>query len=85
MKNPPVSRSRADSSVVIRPMQESDVPELLRLMRALVSFEPGQDFRLGEAAYDTIECASRRAAGSTDGDKNGTNVSRSFAPPAVRE
>jgi diamine N-acetyltransferase len=31
-------------------MTESDVPELLRLMRALVSFERGQDFRLDEAA-----------------------------------
>ena len=45
-----MSRARADSSVVIRPMTESDVPELLRLMRALVSFERGQDFRLDEAA-----------------------------------
>jgi hypothetical protein len=30
-------------------MDESDVPELLRLMRAIVSFECGQDFNLNEA------------------------------------
>ena len=39
----------ADSSVAIRPMRESDAPELLRLMRALVLFERGADFRLDEA------------------------------------
>ena len=50
MEKSPTSRARAASSVVIRPMTESDVPELLRLMRALVSFERGQDFRLDEAA-----------------------------------
>ena len=30
-------------------MNERDVPELLRLMRAIVSFERGQDFSLNEA------------------------------------
>jgi GNAT superfamily N-acetyltransferase len=50
MENPQQSRSRATASVVIRPMSESDVPELLRLMRALVSFERGKHFRLDEAA-----------------------------------
>jgi hypothetical protein len=30
-------------------MDESEVPELLRLMRAIVSFECGQDFNLNEA------------------------------------
>ncbi len=33
----------------IRPMAERDVPELLRLMHAIVSFERGQDFNLTEA------------------------------------
>ncbi len=33
----------------IRPMTERDVPELLRLMHAIVSFERGQDFNLTEA------------------------------------
>jgi ribosomal protein S18 acetylase RimI-like enzyme len=36
-------------AITIRPMNESDTPELLRLMRALVSFERGQNFNLNEA------------------------------------
>jgi ribosomal protein S18 acetylase RimI-like enzyme len=43
------SRPRAVTVVTIRPMNESDVPELLRLMRAIVSFERGQNFSLDEA------------------------------------
>jgi ribosomal protein S18 acetylase RimI-like enzyme len=43
------SRPRAATVVTIRPMNESDVPELLRLMRAIVSFERGQNFRVDEA------------------------------------
>lgn len=46
MENPASFRSQA---VTIRPMRESDVSELLRLMRALVSFERGENFRLDEA------------------------------------
>ena len=34
--------------ITIRPIRESDVPELLRLMQAIVSFERGQDFSLDE-------------------------------------
>ncbi len=37
------------TAVTIRPMSESDVPELLRLMRAIVSFERGRDFSVDEA------------------------------------
>ena len=37
------------TAITIRPMAASDVPELLRLMRAIVSFERGQDFRVDEA------------------------------------
>ena len=37
------------TAMAIRPMAERDVPELLRLMRAIVSFERGQDFRVDEA------------------------------------
>ena len=37
------------TAIAIRPMAERDVPELLRLMRAIVSFERGQDFRIDEA------------------------------------
>ena len=33
---------------IIRPMTRTDVPELLRLMRAIVGFERGRDFRLNE-------------------------------------
>jgi len=44
------SRSGASSTVTIRPMKQSDVPELLRLMRAIVSFERGENFSLDEAA-----------------------------------
>ena len=43
------SGPRTTTAVKIRPMDESDVPELLRLMRAIVSFERGQDFSLDEA------------------------------------
>jgi GNAT superfamily N-acetyltransferase len=35
--------------VVVRPMARPDIPELLRMMRALVAFERGTDFRLDEA------------------------------------
>lgn len=37
------------TDITIRPMNECDVPELLRLMRAIVSFERGQNFTLNEA------------------------------------
>jgi diamine N-acetyltransferase len=37
------------ASITIRAMKESDVSELLRLMRALVSFERGRNFNLTEA------------------------------------
>jgi ribosomal protein S18 acetylase RimI-like enzyme len=37
------------STITIRAMNESDVPELLRLMRAIVSFERGENFSLDEA------------------------------------
>jgi ribosomal protein S18 acetylase RimI-like enzyme len=43
------SHPPATAAVAIRPMRENDVPELLRLMRALVSFERGQNFNLDEA------------------------------------
>jgi len=43
------SRPRTPAAIAIRPMNENDVPELLRLMRALVSFERGQNFNLDEA------------------------------------
>ncbi len=43
------SRPRTTTAVTIRPMNESDVPELLRLMRAIVSFERGQNFSIDEA------------------------------------
>jgi predicted N-acetyltransferase YhbS len=43
------SRSQTTTAITIRPMNESDVPELLRLMRAIVSFERGQNFSLDEA------------------------------------
>jgi ribosomal protein S18 acetylase RimI-like enzyme len=43
------SRSRNTTAIKIRPMNESDVPELLRLMHAIVSFERGQNFNLNEA------------------------------------
>ena len=41
--------TESSHSAVIRPMTRSDIPELLRLMRALVAFERGTDFRLDEA------------------------------------
>jgi GNAT superfamily N-acetyltransferase len=43
------SRPRTTTAITIRPMNESDVPELLRLMRAIVSFERGQNFSVDEA------------------------------------
>ena len=43
------SHPRTTTAVTIRPMNESDVPELLRLMRAIVSFERCQNFSLDEA------------------------------------
>jgi ribosomal protein S18 acetylase RimI-like enzyme len=43
------SRPRLTTATTIRPMNESDVPELLRLMRAIVGFERGQNFSLDEA------------------------------------
>src|ERR1700761_4195360 len=49
MEKPTTSSPRAAAAVTIRTMTESDVPELLRLMRAIVSFERGQDFSLNEA------------------------------------
>jgi GNAT superfamily N-acetyltransferase len=41
-------RPGTTTAITIRPMTESDVPELLRLMRAIVSFERGQSFSLDE-------------------------------------
>lgn len=41
--------SELAGTVVVRPMTRSDVPELLDMMRALVAFERGTDFRLDEA------------------------------------
>ena len=35
--------------IKIRPMQQADIPELLRMMRALVAFERGEGFLLDEA------------------------------------
>ncbi len=43
------SRRPSTTTITIRPMNESDVPELLRLMRAIVSFERGQNFSIDEA------------------------------------
>jgi len=43
------SRPETTTTITIRPMNEGDVPELLRLMRAIVNFERGQNFRLDEA------------------------------------
>ena len=43
------SHPRTTTTITIRPMNESDVTELLRLMRAIVSFERGQNFNLNEA------------------------------------
>ena len=43
------SRPRTTTAITIRPMNESDVPELLRLMRAIVGFERGQNFSFDEA------------------------------------
>lgn len=40
---------RRTTAIAIRPMNESDAPELLRLMRAIVSFERGENFNLNEA------------------------------------
>lgn len=40
---------RPTVAVTIRPMIEHDLPELIRLMRALVTFERGKDFNLTEA------------------------------------
>jgi diamine N-acetyltransferase len=37
------------AAITIRTMNEGDVPELLRLMRAIVSFERGQNFSVDEA------------------------------------
>ena len=47
MKNSPEPRTIVP--VNIRPMNESDAPELIRLMRAIVGFERGQNFNLTEA------------------------------------
>jgi ribosomal protein S18 acetylase RimI-like enzyme len=49
MKKPVRSSPRATAAVTIRSMSESDVPELLRLMRAIVSFEHGRNFNLDKA------------------------------------
>ncbi len=49
MEQSPASVHHVGPEVTIRPMQEVDIPELLRLMRALVIFERGHDFRLDEA------------------------------------
>jgi ribosomal protein S18 acetylase RimI-like enzyme len=37
------------AAITVRPMGENDAAELLRLMRALVSFERGKNFQLTEA------------------------------------
>ena len=42
------SHPRTTVAITIRPMNERDVPEMLRLTRALVSFERGQNFKLDE-------------------------------------
>jgi ribosomal protein S18 acetylase RimI-like enzyme len=42
------SHPRTTVATTIRSMNERDVPELLRLTRALVSFERGQNFNLDE-------------------------------------
>ncbi|MGJ4942241.1 N-acetyltransferase family protein [Bradyrhizobium sp. HKCCYLS1011] len=43
------SHPQPTTALTIRPMEERDVPELLRLMHGIVSFERGQDFNLTEA------------------------------------
>ncbi len=43
------ARCRPTITTTIRPMIESDAPEVLRLMRAIVSFERGENFSLNEA------------------------------------
>jgi len=42
-------RRGAAAAITIRPMAESDVTELVRLMRAIVSFERGENFSIDEA------------------------------------
>jgi ribosomal protein S18 acetylase RimI-like enzyme len=49
MERPAKARPRTTTAITIRPMNEGDAPELLRLMRAIVSFERGLDFSLDEA------------------------------------
>jgi hypothetical protein len=43
------SHPQTTIAITIRPMNESDTPELLRLLRAIVRFERGQNFNLNEA------------------------------------
>ncbi len=49
MEQPARSRPGTTTAITIRSMTESDIPELLRLMCAIVSFERGQGFSLDEA------------------------------------
>lgn len=48
MRGQPGSPGAAANHVTIRPMNKADAPELLRLVRAIVSFERGQNFQLDE-------------------------------------
>ena len=49
MPETPMLRDSGDHGSIVREMVLSDVPELLRLMQAIVRFERGIDFRLDES------------------------------------
>lgn len=49
MEKSEMTGRRTTSTIALRPMKKSDVTELLRLMRAIVSLERGHGFKLNEA------------------------------------
>ena len=58
-----------EDGVRVRPMTQEDVPELLRLMKGIVTYERGTDFRLTEAELRRRGFSERREFGAFVADR----------------
>lgn len=68
------ANASARNTPVIRPMTEADVPELLRLMHGIVSFERGEDFNLTEAELLRRGFGARPEFGAYVADPGGESL-----------
>lgn len=63
-----------NDSVQIRPMMRKDMPELLRLMEGIVTYERGTDFRLTEAELLRRGFGERPEFGAFVADRGGSRL-----------